>query len=118
MCAFMLSIVLMKHNMTVRNQKEYFTAKQLCLEISCKQSGESTSTTVVCAAVHQGLRLFIRALAMEVLAASDNRDQAMEAFDKLRSFNTGWKIRFHSMTPEHVSHDETIRAEYQGGSNC
>ena len=48
--------------------------------------------------------------AMDVLAANDDRHQAMEAFHELRSFNTGSKIRFHSMTSEHISHDETMRA--------
>ena len=71
--------------------------------------------TVIAAAVHQGLRLYKRGLlmlgfAMDVLAANDDRHQAMEAFHELRSFNTGWKIRFHSMTSEHISHDETMRA--------
>ena len=115
MYAFIHSIVLMKHNMTAQNQKEYLTAEQLCLEINGKQSGESTSMTVVCAAVHQGLPLLRRALlimgyAMNVLAATDHRDQAMDAFYELRSLNTGWKIKFHSMTSEHVNHDETMRA--------
>ena len=81
MCAFMLSIVLVKHNPTVQDLKEYFTADRLCLEVNGKQPDESTS--IIAAAVHQGLR---------------------------RSFNTGWKIRFHSMTSEHISHDETMRA--------
>ena len=71
--------------------------------------------TVIAAAVHQGLRLYKRGLlmlgfAMDVLAANDDRHQAMEAFHELRSFNTGSKIRFHSMTSEHISHDETMRA--------
>ena len=83
MCAFMLSIVLVKHNPTVQDLKEYFTADRLCHEVNGKQPDESTSMTVIAAAVHQGLRLYKRALlilgiAMYILAANDNRHQAME----------------------------------------
>ena len=94
MCAFMLSIVLAKHNRTVQDLREYFTTDRLCLEVNRKQPDEFTSMIVIAAAVHQGLRLYKRALlilgfAMDVLAANDNRHQAMEAFHELRSFNTG-----------------------------
>ena len=115
LCAFMLSIVMVKHISTVENLKEYFTADQLASESNGMVSDDSSSSTVISAAVHQGLRLFKRGLlilgySFDNVAAADNRGKVMKAFHDLREFNIGWKIKFTSTSKEFGSEDDAFSA--------
>lgn len=115
LCAFMLSIVVVKHLSTVENIKEYFTSEQLASEVNRMTSNDSSSTTVIPAAVHQGLRLYKRGLlilgySVDVVAAANNRDKAMKAFHDLRSFNCGWKLKFTSISQESCSECNTLNS--------
>ena len=77
----MLAIVMVKHLSTGENIKEYFTSEQLASEVNRMTSNDSSSTTVIPAAVHQGLRLYKRGLlilgySVDGVAAANNRDKA------------------------------------------
>ena len=115
LCAFMLSIVMVKHLSTVENIKEYFTSEQLASEVNGMTSNDSSSATVIPAAVHQGFRLHKRGLlilgySVDVVAAANNWDKAMKAFHDLRSFNCGWKLKFTSISQESCSECNTLNA--------
>ena len=115
LCAFMLSIVMVKHISTVENLKEYFTAGQLASEANGMVTDDSSCSTVISAAVHQGLRLYKRGLlilgySIDNVAAADNRGKVMEAFHDLRAFNIGWKIKFITPSKEFGSEDDKFSA--------
>lgn len=91
--------MMVKHISTVENLKEYFTAGQLVSEANRMVTDDSSCSTIISAAVHQGLRLYKRGLltlgySFDNVAAADNRGKVMEAFHDLRAFNIGWKIKF------------------------
>ena len=47
---------------------------------------------------------------VDVVAAANNRDQAMKAFHDLRSFNCGWKLKFISISQKSCSECDTLNA--------
>lgn len=103
LCAYMLAIVIERHEISAENEICYFTAEELALEANSHNVEMSSEFCVLEAAVHQGMRLFKKGLEasgliMDVLYPTLKGSQAMSEFGALRSFNNGWKVKFTNTT--------------------
>ena len=95
----MLAVVLERHIITTDNEICYLTAEELASEGNSYSVELSSEFCVLEAAVHQGMRLFKKGLhangfKTDILYPTTKGQQAMSEFGGLRSYNTGWKVKF------------------------
>jgi hypothetical protein len=97
--AYMLAIVLERHNVTTEKEICYLTDEEMAAEANSYNVELSSEFCVLEDAVHQGMRPFKKGLLAngfktDILYHTTKGQQAMSEFGGLRSYDIGWKVKF------------------------